>query len=468
MDYTQLTDEQRRKMLAIVGAQRVEDLFSVVPAELRLNRPLDLPSAMDELTLRRHLAELAEQNSSVERKVCFLGAGVYDHFIPTVVDALAMKGEFVTAYTPYQAEASQGSLQAFFEFQTMLCQLTGMDVANASLYEGATALAEAAMMALNVTGKRQVLVSRGVHPHYRQVLQTYLSDLPAQYIEVPLKEGVTDTQELESGLEPDTAAIIVQSPNFLGHIEPVATLAKFAAANQSLCVQTFNPLSLGLLKRPGEMGVDIAVAEGQPLGIPLQFGGPYLGLFTCKQQYLRKMPGRLVGQTVDIDGNRAFCLTLQTREQHIRREKATSNVCTNQGLLALRASVYMAAMGPAGMRQAAQLCHDKAAYLASRLTHAGISLCYPDQPYFNELLVRPNRPLEDVLGDAARANILPGYAVGRDYPDLADCLLIAVTEKRTRAEMDHLADLLAGDSTATPPAESSHDADQFVHADFAE
>ncbi len=468
MDYTQLTPEQRKTMLNAVGATRVEDLFDVVPEALRLDRPLNLPPAMDELTLRRHLAQLAARDRSVEQKTCFLGAGVYDHFIPAVVDALAMKGEFVTAYTPYQAEASQGSLQAFFEFQTMVCQLTGMEAANASLYEGATALAEAAMMALNITGKREIIVSQGVHPHYRQVLKTYLSDLPARYTEIPLKEGVVDTQALESELEPDTAAIILQSPNFLGHIESVETIAKFARANQSLCIQAFNPMSLGLLKRPGDLGVDIAVAEGQPLGIPLQFGGPYLGLFACKQQYMRKMPGRLVGQTVDAEGKRAFCLTLQTREQHIRREKATSNVCTNQGLLALRASVYMAAMGPAGLRQAAQLCHNKAAYLAARLQEAGLSLRYPDRPYFNELLVQLNRPVEDVLADADAANILPGYPIGRDYPELADCLLIAVTEKRTRAEIDELVDLLTGQSAGAPRTESSHDADQFVHADLAE
>jgi glycine dehydrogenase subunit 1 len=362
------------------------------------------------------------------------------------VDALAMKGEFVTAYTPYQAEASQGSLQAFFEFQTMICQLTGMEVANASLYEGATALAEAAMMSLNITGKRRVLVSQGVHPHYRQVLKSYLSDLPAQYVEVPLKDGVTDLAALRQQQDKDTAGVIVQSPNFLGVIEQVEAVAAAAHDNQSLCIQAFNPMSLGLLKRPGEMDVDIAVADGQPLGIPLQFGGPYLGLFACKNKYMRKMPGRLVGQTVDAEGKRAFCLTLQTREQHIRREKATSNVCTNQGLLALRASVYLAAMGPAGMRQAAELCHNKAAYLAHQLELKRLSLRYADRPCFNELLVKLNRPVDDVLADAADAGILPGYPVGRDYPELEDCLLMAVTEKRTRAEIDRLVEILAGDS----------------------
>ncbi|HXE52673.1 MAG TPA: aminomethyl-transferring glycine dehydrogenase subunit GcvPA, partial [Tepidisphaeraceae bacterium] len=330
-----------------------------------------------------------------------------------------------------------------FEFQTMICQLTGMEVANASLYEGATALAEAALMALNITGKREIIVSEGVHPHYRQVLKTYLADLPARYTEIPLKNGVVDTQSLERELEADTAAIICQSPNFLGHIERVETITKFAHANESLMIQTFNPLSLGLLKHPGEMRVDIAVGEGQPLGIPLQFGGPYLGLFATRMQHVRKMPGRLVGQTVDADGKRAFCLTLQTREQHIRREKATSNVCTNQGLLALRASVYLAAMGPTGLRQAAQLCFNKAHYLCDRLEAVGIRRRYPQHPFFNEVLVQLNRPVEEALDDASRAGFLAGYPIGRDYPELSDCLLIAVTEKRTRAEIDRLVELLA-------------------------
>ena len=379
-----------------------------------------------------------------------------------------MKGEFLTAYTPYQAEASQGSLQAFFEFQTMVCQLTGMDCSNASLYEGATALAEAVIMALNVTGKREILVSRGVHPHYRQVLQTYLSDLPAVYKEVPLKNGVTDVSELESLLEADTAAVVTQSPNFLGHIERVDTITKFAHANQSLSIQSFNPLSLGLLKRPGEMDVDIACGEGQPLGIPLQFGGPYLGLFTCKSQFMRKMPGRLIGQTTDLDGKRAFCLTLQTREQHIRREKATSNVCTNQGLLALRASVYMATMGPAGLREAAQLSFNKTSYLVSRLKEAGLGLRFPGQPFFNEVLVKLNRPVKQVIADAGDAAYLAGYDVGSDYPELSDCLLVAVTEKRTKVQIDALVELLAGRVGGVPHTESGHDADVFVGRDLAE
>jgi glycine dehydrogenase subunit 1 len=468
MDYVQFTPKQRDEMLRAVGAASIDDLLKQIPDEYRLREPLNIPAGMDELSLRSHLSQLAGRNESADQKVCFLGAGVYDHFIPTVVDHLAMKGEFLTAYTPYQAEASQGSLQAFFEFQTMVCQLTGMDVSNASLYEGATALAEAVIMALNVTGKRQILVSRGVHPHYRQVLETYLSDLPATYKEIPLKNGVTDQQGLEDLLEEDTAAVVTQSPNFLGHIERVDTITKFVHANQSLSIQSFNPLSLGLLKRPGEMDVDIATAEGQPLGIPLQFGGPYLGLFTCKSQFMRKMPGRLIGQTVDLEGKRAFCLTLQTREQHIRREKATSNVCTNQGLLALRASVYMATMGPNGLREAAQLCFNKASYFVSRLKDAGLSPRFPTHAFFNEVLVKLDRPVKQVMQEAGDAGYLAGYDIGEHYPELSDCLLVAITEKRTRAEIDALVDLLAGEPVTVRPTETGHDADQFVGRDLSE
>jgi glycine dehydrogenase subunit 1 len=443
MDYVQITDDQREQMLKVVGARTIDDLLKQVPAAIRFKGDLKFAPALDELSLRGHLSELAAKNSSTDQKVCFLGAGVYDHFIPTVVDFLAMKGEFLTAYTPYQAEASQGSLQAFFEFQTMVCQLTGMDVSNASLYEGATATAEAALMALNSTGHREVLVSTGVHPHYRQVLKTYLSDLPAKYIEVPIADGVVDVAALKKLINQDTAAVIVQSPNFLGNLERVQEVSQAAHAVGGYSVHVFNPLSLGIVKQPGQMEVDIAVAEGQPLGIPAQFGGPYLGLFATRTAHVRKMPGRLVGQTVDADRSRAFCLTLQTREQHIRREKATSNVCTNQGLLALRASVYLASMGPVGIREAAQLSHSKAAYLADRLAAAGIKRRFPKTAFFNEILVQLSKPVDAVLQEASKQGILAGYAVGREYPDLKDCLLIAVTEKRTREQIDALVKILS-------------------------
>jgi glycine dehydrogenase subunit 1 len=381
---------------------------------------------------------------TVRQKTCFLGAGAYDHFVPAVVDALANKAEFLTAYSPYQPEASQGALQAFFEFQTMLCQLTGMEVASVSLYDGAHALAEAAVMALNATGKQEIIVSGGVHPHYRAVLRGRLADLTgARYTEIPLKDGRVDTLGIEEELEDDTAAIVLQSPNFLGHVERVETVTKFAHANESLMIQVFNPLSLGLHKHPGEMDVDIAVGEGQPLGIPLSYGGPYLGLLASRMKYVRKVPGHIVGQTTDAAGNRAFCLALQSREQHVRRDKAASNVSTNEGLLALRAAVYLAAMGPTGLREVAQLCHSKTAYLVAQLEARGIRRRFPERPYFNEVLVQLREPVEAAIRRAHGAGMLAGYAVGRHYPHVTDCLLIAVTERRTREEIDRLVEVLA-------------------------
>lgn len=432
-------------MLRAVGAAGIEDLLRPLrAANIDPARPLDLPPALDEMSLRAHVSDLASRNVTVRQKTCFLGAGAYDHFIPAVVDALANKAEFLTAYSPYQPEASQGALQAFFEFQTMLCQLTGMEVASVSLYDGAHALAEAAVMALNATGKREIIVSAGVHPHYRAVLKGRLADLPARYTEIPLKDGVVDTMELEDELEDDTAAIVVQSPNFLGHVERVETVTKFAHANESLMIQAFNPLSLGVLKHPGEMNVDIAVAEGQPLGIPLSYGGPYLGLLASRMKYVRKVPGHIVGQTIDAAGQRAFCLTLQAREQHVRRDKANSNVSTNEGLLALRAVVYLAAMGPTGLREVAQLCHNKAAYLVAQLEARGVRRRFPDRPHFNEVLVQLTEPVDAVIRRADEAAILAGYPVSRDYPQFTDCLLVAVTERRTREEIDRLVEVLAG------------------------
>lgn len=447
MDYVQITAKQRAEMLRAVGAEGIDDLLRpLFGNEPRKSpRPLDLPAALDEMSLRAHVESLAAGNTTVRQKTCFLGAGAYDHFIPAVVDALANKAEFLTAYSPYQPEASQGALQAFFEWQTMLCQLTGMDVASVSLYDGASALAEAAVMAINATGKREVIVSEGVHPHYRAVLRNRLAELPARYTEIPLKDGVVDTGELEDELEPDTAAIVAQSPNFLGSVERIETITKFAHANESLMIQVFNPLSLGLLKHPGEMDVDVAVGEGQPLGIPLSFGGPYLGLLAAKSQYVRRVPGHIVGQTTDAEGGRAFCLTLQAREQHVRRDKANSNVSTNEGLLALRAAIYLAAIGPAGLRATAQCCHSKTAYLVARLEARGILRRHPGRLFFNEVLVQLAEPVAAVLARADAAGILAGCPVGGWYAEHADCLLIAVTEKRTRAEIDRLVEVLAGE-----------------------
>jgi glycine dehydrogenase subunit 1 len=443
VDYTQLNDDQIERMLQTVGVERIADLFAPIPETDRLEGPLRIPKGLSEPELLDELDRLAEANQPVGRKnICFLGAGAYDHFVPSVVNALAARGEFVTAYTPYQAEASQGSLQAFYEYQTMLCQLTGMDVANASLYEAGSGLAEAILMAKNITGRHHVVVSEAVNPDYREVLDCYLTDLPLTATVAPTNDGLTDLAASKSAIDEKTAAIVVQTPNFFGCVEDVENLAEAAHAQGALAIVVADPISLGILKPPGDLGADICVGEGQPLGIPLQYGGPYLGILACRQRFVRRMPGRLVGATKDEKGARAFCLTLQTREQHIRREKATSNVCTNQGLLALRAAIYLAAMGKHGITSAAKLCLSKAHYAADRIRELdGYDLRFP-RPFFKEFAVRCQAPVEQVVDHARRQGVLAGVPLGRWYPDLSDCFLVAVTEKRTREEIDSLVDAL--------------------------
>ncbi len=440
MPYLPNTADDQQAMLRAIGVGSVEELFATVPAELRLDRPLDLPPAMGELELTSHLGELAARNTPAGQVVCFLGGGSYDHFIPAVVDFVAGRSEFYTAYTPYQAEASQGSLQAMFEYQTLITQLTGMDVSNSSLYDGGSAMAEAMMMALGATRRSgRVVTAASVHPEYRQVLDTYLANLDAELLTIATPEGTVSPEELEAAVNDRTACVVVQHPNFFGCLEEVEAIAEIAHAAGALLVVAVDPISLGLLKRPGDYGADIVVAEGQSLGNPMSYGGPYLGIMACREKFVRRMPGRLVGQTVDRRGRRCWVLTLQTREQHIRREKATSNICTNQGLVALRAAVYLAAMGPAGIRSVAELCLQKAHYAAERLTaSASLSPAF-DRPTFKEFVIRVTDGDVDRLVEAARAKgIFAGVPLGRWYPELADCLLIAVTEKRTKAEIDRL------------------------------
>jgi glycine dehydrogenase subunit 1 len=460
MDYVQITHEQRRQMLDVIGVETVDELYRSLPADLRLNALLDLPAARTELGLQRELATIAAKNrpATAYHASCFLGGGAYDHFIPSVVDDLGGKGEFVTAYTPYQAEASQGSLQAFFEFQTQVCRLTGLDVSNASLYEGATAAAEAVLMAINSTGHRRVLVADTVHPDYRAVLATYLSDLPVQLVTLKSTGGVIDVATTKAALaegKGDNACVVVQSPNVLGLIEDWQGHFDAAHADAltdgkpagTLGVALFNPIACGLLKSPGACGADIAAGEGQPLGVPLQFGGPYLGLFAAKQKLIRKMPGRLIGQTTDAQGRRGFCLTLQTREQHIRGAKATSNVCTNQGLLALRATIYMSAMGPTGLRDVASQCYHKAHYAAEQIAKLdGYKLAYSDRPFFHEFVVDCPVSAAKIIAagrDLDDSHILPGLDCGKLGIGTTNQLLIAVTEKRSKAEIDALVQLLA-------------------------
>jgi glycine dehydrogenase subunit 1 len=440
MPYFPNTDADRQAMLAAIGAGSVDELFAMIPPELRMKRELCVLPGLGELELTAHLGELAGRNTAATAAACFLGGGSYDHFIPAVVDTVSSRSEFYTAYTPYQAEASQGSLQAFFEYQTLVAQLTGMDVSNASLYDGGSAAAEAVLMALHATGRSRVVTARSVHPEHRQVLATYLANMGVDLVTLDAPTGTISIPELAAATNDQTACVLLQHPNFFGCLEEVEQAAEIAHKAGALFVVSVDPISLGLLKRPGDYGADIVVAEGQSLGNPMAFGGPYLGIMACRQQYLRRMPGRLMGQTVDRHGRRCWVLTLQTREQHIRREKATSNICTNEGLYALRATVYLALMGPAGMRSVAELCLQKARYAAERLAAVpSLSLRF-NRPTFKEFVVRvKDCPVADLIENARQENIFAGVPLGQWYPELSDCMLVAVTEKRTKEEIDRLA-----------------------------
>lgn len=451
MEYTSITPQQRQEMLDVIGVSSVEELFAVIPDACRLDRPLDLEPARSELDLQRELTRLAEANIGPHNRACFMGGGAYDHFIPAFIDQIISRGEYLTAYTPYQGEASQGSLQAFFEFQTQIARLTGLDIANASLYEGASATAEAILLALNATGKRRVLVASTLHPHYLQVVQTVCDGLPCDVIVLDATEGRIHRDTVAAAADSDTAALVIPSPNVFGLIEDwkgcfdaVRDASASGKAPQTIAV--FNPIACGLLAKPGECGADIAAGEGQPLGVPMSLGGPYLGLLSARSHLTRKMPGRLVGQTTDAEGRRAFCLSLQTREQHIRRNKATSNVCTNQGLLALRATMFMSATGPQGLREIAEQCWHKAHHLADRIAAIpGFSLKY-DGHFFNEFVVRCPRPARDYIRAAKPVGLLAGIALDSDrmhhIGDEQD-LLVAVTEKRSRQDLDMFVDFLS-------------------------
>jgi glycine dehydrogenase subunit 1 len=450
------TPDQQREMLRTIGADSIDELFEQVPEACRLKRPLDLPPPLGEMELERELRGLAARNSGSGARACFMGGGVYDHFIPAAVDEVAARGEFYTAYTPYQAEASQGSLQAFFEYQSLVCRLTGMEVCNASLYEGGTAVSEAAFMAMRVTDRHEKVVVLGsVHPEYRQVLHTYLSNLKCDLVVIPTPDGTADLAKVKAALDDKTAGLIFQHPNFFGCLEETEELTKLARSVGALSIVSFDPISLGLLRQPGDYGADVAVAEGQSLGIPMQYGGPFLGLFTCRNEYLRKMPGRLVGRTTDRSGRTCYTLTIQAREQHIRREKATSNICTNQGLLALRATVYLSLVGRQGLREAAELSCRKAHYAADRLAAVpGLSRAFADRPFFKEFVLRCTPDVERVLSRARQAGFDLGPALSR-FTDFGDGtpdngILVAVTEKRTKHEIDALAAALAGERLAHP------------------
>ncbi len=440
MPYLFNTPEEQREMLNAIGAASLEELFQLVPEPLRLKRPLDIPPALSEIELTQHLTALAAQNRDATNMACFLGGGSYDHFIPAAVDALASRGEFYTSYTPYQPEVSQGNLQAMFEYQTLICQLTGLDVSNASLYDGGSAVAEAALMCMSVTKRfGQVVVSDSVHPEYRAILATYFESLDTELVTIATKDGALTAAQLQPYLTDDTACVVFQYPNFFGCLEDVQEMATAVHAAGARVVISFDPISTGLLKRPGDLGADVAVAEGQSLGSPMAYGGPYLGIMACREEFVRRMPGRIAGETVDRHGRRCWVLTLQTREQHIRRDKATSNICSNQSLFALRASIYLSLLGPQGLQETAELCFQKAHYAEKVLAEAGRFVPAFDHPYLKEFVVRD---LEGNLAEALEAcrqrNVLAGIPLGRWYPELADCLLIAVTEQRTRCQIDEL------------------------------
>jgi len=437
--YLPLTAAERDEMLKVIGRASVEELWTEIPAAVRLRRPLALPPALADADLLAHLRELADRNGHADRLACFLGGGAYDHVIPSVVWHLAGRAEFYTAYTPYQAELMQGELQATYEYQSMLCELTAMDVANASMYDGASALGEAAVMGRDLTGRSQVVVSSAVHPHAREVLRTYTQHLGITVADVPHHAGRTTLDAIRAAIGAGTAAVIIQSPNVFGCIEDGERLAQAAHdAGALLVVSIGDPLSLGLLQPPGAYGADIVTGEGQPLGNHLSFGGPYLGLLATRAAFVRRMPGRLVGVTNDRDGRRGFVLTLQTREQHIRREKATSNICTNEALNALAAGIYMAALGRQGIRRVAEVCARRAHYARERLcTIPGVRAAY-DAPVFHEFALRVPVAPEVLNARLAERGILGGLPLGEWYPDLADGWLVCVTEARTRAQIDAL------------------------------
>jgi glycine dehydrogenase subunit 1 len=440
MTYLYLTPEDETAMLAAIGAGSIDDLFKMVPAEMRLKRALNIPPALTEIELTQHMASLAAKNEHAHSKICFLGGGSYDHFIPAAVDELAGRGEFYTSYTPYQAEVSQGNLQVVFEYQSLITRLTGLDVSNASLYDGGSAAAEAVLMAVSCTKRYgRVISAASVHPEYRQTIATYLENLGVELVTIGTPDGIIRPQDLAAEVDDTTACIVVQQPNFFGCIEDAASLATIAHDAGALVVSAFDPISLGLLKRPGDWGADIAVAEGHTLGTAMQYGGPYLGIMACRESLVRRMPGRIAGETVDRRGRRCFVLTLQTREQHIRREKATSNVCTNQGLFALRATIYLSLLGPQGLKETANLCLQKSRYCAEQLCKSDRFELAFKAPTLKEFVIRDKQNrVDELISTALGAGFLAGVPLSQWYADLKDCFLIAVTEKRTRQEIDAL------------------------------
>ncbi|HYX76570.1 MAG TPA: aminomethyl-transferring glycine dehydrogenase subunit GcvPA [Gaiellaceae bacterium] len=441
MSFLSLTEQDREQMLETIGVASVDELFEQIPKAVRLDRPLALEPPLSEPELVSHLTELASRNVEAGREISFLGAGIYDHYVPAVVDAVLARGELLTAYTPYQPEMSQGVLQAIFEYQTAICELTGMDVSNASGYDGTTVAADACYVAKHATGRDKVVLAEALNPQVRQVVKTYAPGFGLEVVEVPHRGGTTDPDELHRAAR-NAACVIFQQPNFLGCLEPAPDLTAAAAEVGALAVAHVDPVSLGVLEAPGAYGCSLAIGEGQAAGNYQSYGGPHYGFLAARSEFIRRMPGRISGETVDVDGERGFVLTLQTREQHIRREKATSNITTNQTLLALAGLVHLSWLGPQGLREVGETCLALSRYAKERLAEAGFELPFPTKATFKEFAVRVGRPGKDAITATRRRGVHPGYALGRDYEGLDDVLLVAVTEKRTTEEIDRLVEAL--------------------------
>jgi glycine dehydrogenase subunit 1 len=440
--YTSATDEDRREMLAAIGVDSVEDLFVDIPARVRLDRPLDIAPGRPEQEVYARLRDLAARNVSTEDEVSFLGGGMYDHYVPALIDNLVTRSEFLTPYTPYQPEISQGSLQVMFEYQTAMSELTGLPVSNASVYEGPSAVAAAGYLARLHTKRTRFLVSRGLHPHARETLETNAHGFGATVEELPLADGVTDLAALEAAIGDDVAAVFLGQPNFLGAVEDLEALSPVARSTGALLIVSCDPMTLGVLRPPGDFDVDLAVGEGQPLGNRLDFGGPSFGFFCAQEALLRKMPGRIAGETTDVDGRRGFVLTLQTREQHIRREKATSNICTAQALNALAGVVYLSWLGRRGIVEIGELMLQRTAYARRELAAVeGVALLH-EQPVVREFAVELSAPVDRVIERCAAEGVNPGWPLGGDYPEHPNGLLIALTEQRSRADIDRLVSVL--------------------------
>ncbi|PAB57722.1 aminomethyl-transferring glycine dehydrogenase subunit GcvPA [Anaeromicrobium sediminis] len=440
--YIANTEADRKYMLNEINAESIDDLFSDIPEELKLGRELNLKEGMSEIEIFNHMNEIASKNKSINDLTCFLGAGAYDHYIPTIIKHMVLRSEFFTAYTPYQPEISQGTLQAIFEYQTMISDLTGMDVSNASMYDGATACAEAAIMACANTRRKSVLVSKTVNPETRKVLNTYMKYRNLEVIEVDMTDGVTDLEHLKSLVSKETAGVIIQSPNFFGIIEDYSKAGEIVHANKGLLITSVDPMSLAILKNPGSQGADIVVGDAQCFGNGLNLGGPYLGFMATKSKLARKMPGRIVGESVDADGKRAFVLTLQAREQHIRRFKATSNICSNQGLNMLMATIYLTTLGKEGLKEVAMQSAQKAHYAFEEITKGGKFKPVFDKPFFKEFVLTSDMDSTKVNEKLLGEGILGGYEIGKDYEEYKNSLMFCVTEKRTKYEIDKLSSVL--------------------------